>query len=188
MKFIEQKLAGLYLISPEPYEDKRGIFRRHFCQREFSEHHLMVDIKQCNISENTREFTLRGFHFQSPPFGENKLISCIRGNIHNIVLDVRPESNTYLKWQSFELSEKNRLSLYIPLGCANAFLTKQENTWVLYYHSEFFTPKAECGIKYNDPMFNFDWPADPTVISDKDANLPHFNQLYGDLNGANSNS
>jgi len=188
MKFIEQKLSGLYLIEPEPYRDKRGLLRRHFCQQEFAQHELMTNIKQCNISENKAKFTLRGFHFQLPPFGENKVISCVRGQIHNIVVDLRLESETYLEWQSFKLNSENRLSLYVPTGCANAYLTIEDKTWILYYHSEFFAPRAEGGIRYNDPMFQFDWPNEPAVISDKDANLPDLKLGDGGPNEANTNS
>ena len=137
MKFTEQKIEGVYLIEPEPYEDERGMLRRHFCQREFKDNNLMTDIKQTNVSENWKNHTLRGFHFQLPPHGENKIISCIKGNIYDIVVDLRKESKTYLKWQPFELTEDNRLSISLPIGCANAYLTLQDNTWIFYYHSEF---------------------------------------------------
>jgi len=173
MKFVEQKLKGVFIIEPEPHRDQRGLLRRHFCQREFGENSLMTDIKQCNVSENGKKYTLRGFHFQYPPFGENKVISCVMGRIHNIVVDVRKDSATYLEWESFQLSQENRLSLYVPIGCANAYLTLEDNTWILYYHSEFFTLGAEGRIRYNDPMFKFDWPENPAVISDKDKNIPN---------------
>ncbi len=174
MKFSEQKLEEVYLIEPEPYEDERGMLRRHFCQHEFAEYGLMTEIKQTNVSENRKKHTLRGFHFQSPPHGENKVISCIKGSIYDIVVDLRKKSKTHLQWQSFELTEENRLSLYVPIGCANAYLSLQDNTWILYYHSEFYTPGAENGIRYNDLFFKFKWPAEPKVISDKDLNLPDF--------------
>ena len=174
MKFTEQKIAGVYLIEPEPHEDERGMLRRHFCQREFKDNNLMTDIKQTNVSENRKKHTLRGFHFQLPPHGENKIISCIKGNIYDIVVDLRKESRTYLEWQSFELTEENRLSIYLPIGCANAYLTLQDNTWIFYYHSEFYAPGYEGGIRFNDPFFKFYWPAEPKVISDKDLNLSDF--------------
>ena len=136
MTFSEQKLEKVYLIEPEPHEDERGILRRHFCQNEFADFNLFNEIKQTNISENRKMNTLRGFHFQYPPHGENKVISCIKGRIYDIVVDLREKSETYLKWQSFELTEENRFSLYVPIGCANAYLTLQDNTWILYYHSE----------------------------------------------------
>ena len=93
-------------------------------------------IKQTNISENYKKYTLRGFHYQKKPYGEDKVISCIKGAIYNIVLDIRQNSKTYKKWQSFLLNEENKLNLILPKGCANAYLTLKDNTWILYYHSE----------------------------------------------------
>ena len=172
MNFIRQKFSGVYLIEPEPHEDERGMLRRHFCQHEFNEFGLMTDIKQCNVSENPQKHTLRGFHFQYPPHGENKVISCIKGSIYDIVVDLREESETYLQWQRFELTEENRLSIYVPIGCANAYITLSDNTRILYYHSEFYMPGDEGGIRYNDPFFKFHWPAEPEVISEKDLCIP----------------
>ena len=116
MKFTEQNIEGVYLIEPDPYKDERGMLRRHFCQKEFSDFGLMTEIKQTNISENKKKHTLRGFHYQYPPHGENKVISCIKGSIYDIVVDLREASETYLKWQHFELTEENRLSIYVPIG------------------------------------------------------------------------
>jgi len=175
MKFIKKNLSGLFIIKPEPYSDKRGLLRRHFCQQEFGEQGIMTDVKQCNISENRLSHTLRGFHYQHPPYGEDKILSCFKGAIYDVVVDLRRHSKTYLKWESFELTEQNRLSLYVPKGCANAYLTLQDNTWIFYYHSEFYTLGAEAAIRYNDPFFKFDWPAEPIVISDKDKCHPDFN-------------
>jgi len=177
MNFIEQKFEGVYLIEPDPHKDERGMLRRHFCQREFSMNNLMKEIRQTNVSENKKTHTLRGFHFQYPPHGENKVISCIKGGIYNIVVDLREKSETHLKWQSFELTEENRLSLYVPIGCANAYLTLQDNTWILYYHSEFYEPGNEGGIRYNDPLFNFRWPAEPKVISEKDKDYLNYESI-----------
>jgi dTDP-4-dehydrorhamnose 3,5-epimerase len=175
MRFTEQQIEGVYLIEPEPYKDERGMLRRHFCQNEFADFGLMTEIKQTNISENKKMHTLRGFHFQYPPYGENKVISCVKGSIYNIVVDLRKESNTFMKWQSFDLTEENRLSIYVPQGCANAYLTLQDNTWILYYHSEFYAPGGEGGICYNDPLFNFEWPCKkPAHLSEKDASWPNY--------------
>jgi dTDP-4-dehydrorhamnose 3,5-epimerase len=171
MKFSEKKLKGVYLIEPEPHVDERGMLRRHFCQHEFADYGLMTEIKQTNVSENRKKHTLRGFHFQFPPHGESKVVSCVKGSIFDIVVDLRKESKTYLQWQSFELTEENRLSLYVPTGCANAYLTLEKNSWILYYHSEFYSPGDEGSIRYNDPYFKFMWPAEPKVISDKDLNI-----------------
>ena len=169
-----QKLSGVFLIEPEPHSDERGMLRRHFCQKEFAAHGIMTDVKQCNVSENHKRHTLRGFHYQLPPYGENKILSCMKGAIYDVVVDMREDSESYLQWEAFDLTEENRLSLYVPIGCANAYLTLEDQTWIFYYHSEFYTPGAEAAIRYDDPAFGFNWPADPEVISDKDLNHPDF--------------
>lgn len=174
MKFSRQSIEGVYVIDPEPYGDDRGLFRRHFCAREFAAHGIATDICQCNVSENKFAYTLRGFHYQLPPHGEAKTLSCFRGVVYDIVVDVRPESRTYLKWISVELSEDNRRSIHVPPGCANAFLTLVDKTMVYYYCSNFYNPAAERGIGYKDPLFKFAWPAEPRVISAKDNSHPDF--------------
>lgn len=168
MKFLEQKIKGLYLIKPLPFKDKRGMLRRVFCKREFKKSKLRFDIKQINISENKKIYTLRGMHMQTKPFEESKVISCINGEIYNVVIDLRKNSKTKNKWQSFNLSEENRISLLVPKGCANGYLTLKNNTRVLYFHSEYYAPGYEQNINYNDPYFKVKWPYSPRVISKKD--------------------
>lgn len=174
MKFFEQKIKGVFLIHAEPFLDDRGAFRRHFCKKEFASHELATEVCQSNVSENKYKHTLRGLHYQLPPYGEGKTLSCLVGSIYDIVVDVRPDSPTYLQWLPFELSQENRQSLHVPPGCANAFLTLQDNCVIHYYCSQFYTPSAERGIRYNDPAFNFQWPFEPAVISDKDKSHPDF--------------
>ena len=168
MFFEKQKIKGLTLIMPEPFNDKRGLFRRIFCQNEFKKKKLNFEIKQSNISENKKIHTLRGFHYQENPYGEDKIITCIQGKIHNIVIDMRKKSKTYMQWKSFNLSENNRYSLLVPKGCANAYLTLKKKTWVLYFHSQIYKKGFEKSIKYNDPKFSLNWPYKPKVISKKD--------------------
>ena len=168
MFFEKQKIKGLTLIKPEPFNDKRGLFIRIFCQNEFKKKKLNFEIKQSNISENKKIHTLRGFHYQENPYGEDKIITCIQGKIHNIVIDMRKKSKTYMQWKSFNLSENNRHSLLVPKGCANAYLTLKKKTWVLYFHSQFYKKGFEKSIKYNDPKFSLNWPYKPKVISKKD--------------------
>lgn len=174
MIFHEQKLSGVFIITPEPFEDDRGIFRRHFCKHEFSEHGIVTNIEQCNVSENKYKHTLRGFHYQLQPYGEGKTLSCFKGAIYDIVVDIRPESSTYLKWIGIELSEDNLKTLHVPPGCANAFLTLIDDTVIHYYCSHPYVPEAERGIRYNDKLFKFVWPAKPSIISKKDLNHPDF--------------
>ena len=123
MIFQKQKIKDLIVINPEPYTDRRGLFRRVYCFNELKLKKINFKIKQANISENKDTQTLRGFHFQKFPYGEDKIISCVQGEIHNIVIDMRENSKTFKNWQSFCLSEKNRLGLLVPKGCANAYLT-----------------------------------------------------------------
>jgi len=168
MLFQKQKIKGLMLIKPEPFIDKRGLFRRIYCQKELKRNKINFNIKQINVSENKNIHTLRGFHYQKSPYGEEKIITCMKGEIHNIVIDMRKKSKTFMDWQSFNLSEVNRLALLVPKGCANAYLTLKKKTWVLYFHSQFFKPGFERSIRYNDPKFSFDWPNKAKVISKKD--------------------
>ena len=174
MRFYEQKLPGVYLIEPEPFSDQRGIFRRHFCVKEFAKHGIVTDVSQSNVSENKFAYTLRGFHYQVPPFGEGKTLSCLKGRIYDIIVDLRPDSPTYMQWVDFDLNEENRHSIHIAPGCANAFLTMETNCLIHYYCSQPYTPYAERGIRYNDPAFDFEWPNPPEVISKKDQNHPEF--------------
>jgi len=177
MKFHSQKIPGVFLIEPTPFIDDRGVFRRHFCDVEFSQYGIVTDVRQCNVSENRYAHTLRGFHYQLPPFGEGKTLSCLKGSIYDIIVDLRPESPTYMQWVSFELNEDNRQTIHIAPGCANAFLTLEDNCLIHYYCSQPYTPNAERGIRYNDPAFDFKWPHEPAAISEKDLNHPDFIKL-----------
>jgi dTDP-4-dehydrorhamnose 3,5-epimerase len=174
MKFHPQTIGGVYLIEATPFVDERGTFRRHFCAEEFRQHGLATAVAQANLSENPHALTLRGFHYQLPPHGEGKTLSCLRGKIHDIVVDLRRDSPTFMKWRAFTLDETNRQSLHVPPGCANAFLTLVDHCLVQYYCSYPYTPAAERGIRFNDPAFDFVWPAEPLHISDKDRFQPDF--------------
>lgn len=174
MRFKEQEIPGLWLIEADPYKDERGEFRRHFCAKEFADHNIEAQISQTNLSTNFAKHTLRGFHYQMKPFEEYKTISAMNGGIYNIVVDLRPTSPMFLKWLSFEITEKNKLSLHVPGGCANAYLTIADDTVIHYYMSEFYAPDSYRGFRYNDPLFNFDWPCEPKMISEKDLNYPDF--------------
>ena len=178
MKFVELGLRGVWLIEPELLTDERGAFHRSFCAREFEQQGLAPTVLQGNISENPHEATLRGFHFQLRPHEEAKTISCFTGALFDIVVDLRPESPTFMQWVSAEFSAADRRSLHIPAGCANAWLTTAPNTAVHYYMSELYAPASYRGFRYNDPAFSFRWPREPRVISDKDRRLPDFDQAW----------
>ena len=174
MKFHKQQFEGVYLIEAEPIADNRGSFRRHFCQEAFQKIGLKIKIVQTNISENKKKHTLRGFHYQRPPHEEAKVLTCLNGVFYNVVVDLRPDSESYLKWMSIELQAEDNLSLYIPPGCANGCLTLEDSTTILYYMSEFYSPGSSTGFRYNDPLFSVKWPAEPAVISEKDENFDDF--------------
>ena len=174
MKFFNQSIEGLVLIKPEVFEDNRGAFRRNFCAKELKEHGINFSVCQGNISENFRQYTLRGFHYQKNPSNESKVLTPISGNIYNVVIDLRPRSSTFLKWLSIEVSAERRESLHVPAGCANAFLTTSENTVVHYYMGDYFKPESYSGFRYNDPYFNVQWPHEPQVISQRDADFSDF--------------
>ncbi len=176
MKFIKQKIKNLYLIKPSPFKDKRGIFRRNFCSNLQRKNRLNGNVKQANISENFKKLTLRGFHYQKYPYGEDKTLCCIKGEIYNVTIDLRKSSKTYKKWKGFYLNDKNRYLVHVPKGCANAFLTLKDNTIVHYYCSQNYNPKAEKGIRYNDKKFNIKWPKKPNIISKKDLKHKDFSE------------
>ncbi len=174
MRFQEQSITGVWVIDVEPHIDERGILRRHFCSKEFAAHGLCSQVVQGNISENTHSHTLRGFHYQEPPHGEAKTLSCLAGSVHAVVADIRPDSPTYLRWIAVDLTAENRRSLHIPVGCAMAILTLEDRTLMHYYMSELFDGASYRGFRHDDPTFGVVWPAQPRVISEKDRSYPNF--------------
>jgi dTDP-4-dehydrorhamnose 3,5-epimerase len=174
MKFHSQSIPDLFLIIPDLHQDERGVFRRSFCEAEFEEQGIKFRALQGNITQNFKKHTLRGFHYQIFPYSESKVISCVTGALYNIVLDLRKDSTAYRQWVALEISDKKKESIYVPEGCANAFLTMSDNTIVHYYMGAMFAPDASRKIRYNDPMFSFEWPCEPKVISEKDLNSPDF--------------
>jgi dTDP-4-dehydrorhamnose 3,5-epimerase len=173
MIFTEIKIKGVYLIEPEFLNDERGFFARSFCKEEFQKHGLETDIVQCNISYNKKKGTLRGMHYQIPPFEEAKIVSCTKGSIYDVVVDLRRSSSTCCHWFAIELSEKNFNMMYIPKGCAHGFQTLEDDTTVFYQMTNFFHPECSRGVRWDDPSFKIDWPVDkPLIISKKDQNYP----------------
>ncbi len=175
MIFHKLKLEGAYRIDLEPREDERGFFARAWCQRELAEHGLETRVVQSNLSYNRHKGTLRGMHYQAPPHEEVKLVRCIRGSIFDVILDLRPDSPTYLQWVGVELTAANRQMLYVPRGFAHGFQTLEDDTEVFYHVSEFYHPEAERGVRWNDPQFAIQWPAvEKRIISPKDQNWPDY--------------
>ena len=178
MKFIETPLEGAYLIELEKKGDDRGFFARAFCKNEFESHNLNNNIVQINNSLSRDKGTLRGLHYQLSPKSEDKIVRCIRGSLYDVIVDLRPTSETFKQWFGTELSAENRNSLFVPRGFAHGFITLEEDTEAFYLVTEFYSPVHERGIRYNDPAFNIKWQIAPIVISEKDNNHPYFNPDY----------
>jgi dTDP-4-dehydrorhamnose 3,5-epimerase len=175
--FTETKLKGAFIIDLDRKEDERGFFARAFCQQEFKIHGLNPLIAQANVAYNRRKGTVRGMHFQYPPAAETKLVRCTRGAILSIIVDLRPESATYLQHVALELSEDNQRALYVPERFAHGYQVLCDETTTSYQVGEFYTPAAESGLMYNEPRLGLDWPLPVTVISDKDMKFPLFDQI-----------
>ena len=181
MIFTETRLPGAYTIDVERREDSRGFFGRVFCQREFEAHGLKPLVAQANVAFNHQKGTLRGMHFQSPPAAETKLVRCTRGAILDIIVDLRPESPTYLKHIAVELSAKNHRALYVPERFAHGYQVLEPETETSYMVGEFYSPPNERALRYDDPKLGLSWPLPVSVISDKDRNAPFLETWYDRL-------
>ena len=174
MKFTETELKGAFVIEMVPRVDERGFFARTFCAHEFSENGLKSNMVQSNLSKSTLKNTLRGMHYQVNGAEEAKLVRCTRGKIRDVIIDIRPESATYCKHFSIELTDENYKMLYVPEGFAHGFITLTDNCEVFYQVSNFYTPNSEKGIRWNDTLFNIEWPTKNPIISEKDNAHPDF--------------
>lgn len=182
MKFIKQKINKLYLIKPKLYRDNRGSFRRVFCKKNFIKKNINFKFVQSNVSENLKKGTLRGFHFNKTLKRESKVISCVSGRIFLVVIDLRKKSKTYLKKINFNLSLKNKYSVFIPSGCANAFLTLENNTVIHYLMGDYFEKKNDGGFNYKSNNLNIKWPIKPKIISKKDLSLSDLKNIKENIN------
>lgn len=178
MIFTETKLKGAYIVDLEPHYDSRGYFGRAWCKKEFEKHGLNANLVQCNISYNKVRGTTRGMHYQIDPYSETKFVRCIKGALYDVIIDLRKESDTYGKWIGIELSEKNGRAIYVPEGFAHGFQTLEDDTYVFYQVTEFYTPNAEKGIRWDDSSFNIKWPIgkEDVIISEKDRSWESFNK------------
>jgi dTDP-4-dehydrorhamnose 3,5-epimerase len=174
MIFKESKLAGAFEIHIEPRADERGFFARSWCQHEFEEHGLNPDLVQCNISYNPRKGTMRGMHYQADPHAEAKLVRCIKGAVYDVVIDLRPQSPTFMEWIGVRLTAEDRNMIYVPEGCAHGFLTLEDESEVFYQMSAFYHADSAGGVRWNDPAFNIVWPAEPVLISERDRTYAAF--------------
>ena len=174
MKFIQTSIIGAYRIELEKKVDDRGFFARTWDSNEFKKRGLSTEFVQASMSSTSKSGTLRGMHFQKPPHAENKLIRVTRGIIYDVMIDLREHSQTYMQWFGTELSDTNRLSLYIPEGIAHGFITLSDNVELHYFMTAYYEPEAQSGVRYDDPAFNIKWPIEVAKISKKDASYPDF--------------
>ncbi len=181
MLFTETGLAGAFMIDLDRREDERGFFARAFCQKEFAAQGLEPTFVQSNLCLNANAGTLRGMHFQYPPAAETKLVRCLRGAILDVIVDLRPESSTYLKHVAVELNEDNWRALYVPERFAHGYQTLTDNTVTSYHMSEFYTPSAQGGLRHDDPALAIVWPMPVSVISENDRSLQRYSRMEGQI-------
>lgn len=183
MRFHETQLAGVFLIDLDPRHDHRGFFARTFCAQEFSDHGLCSNFVQHSVSHSHLKGTLRGMHFQRAPHNEVKVVSCRKGAIWDVIVDLLPDSATFGQWQGFELSCENCRQLYIPEGFAHGFQTLSDNTELGYLISAFYAPASAAGLRYDDPAFGIVWPLPVTAISESDRTWPDFEKALLPMGG-----
>jgi dTDP-4-dehydrorhamnose 3,5-epimerase len=174
MKFTKTAIDGAYIIDVTRIGDDRGFFGRLWCQKEFEEMGLVANICQSNIGVSSKAGTLRGLHFQKPPYQEVKIVRCSRGAMFDVIVDLRPDSRTFKHWFGVELNQNNARMLYVPEGCATGYQTLVDDTEMYYHASQFYHPESATGVRYNDPAFNIEWPLEISVISDNDTSWPDF--------------
>jgi dTDP-4-dehydrorhamnose 3,5-epimerase len=171
----QTKLRGAFIIEPERFDDERGFFARAWSRKDFASLGTQIDFIAGNISFNTQRGTLRGMHYQDAPFGQGKLVRCTRGAIFDVGVDIRPESRTFRQWIGVELSETNRLMLYLPPDLAHGYITLEDNTEIYYQVTSDYVPESNRGFRWNDPAFAINWPWEGTpILNDRDCNYPDF--------------
>lgn len=176
MLFTKTDLDGVWLIEARPATDERGSFARTFCTDEMERHALETRFVQHSLSRSTRKHTLRGLHFQHAPHREVKLVSCLKGAIWDVAVDLRPQSPAFGRWTAAELTAENMRQLYIPEGFAHGFLSLTDDVTVGYLISARYDPATAAGIRYDDPAIAIEWPATPAVMSEKDRHWPLLSQ------------
>lgn len=175
MIFKETAVKDAYIIEIERRTDDRGFFARTWCRKEFEAQGLNTNLVQANVAFNIKRGTLRGMHYQISPYEETKLIRCTKGAIYDVIIDIRRNSPTYMKWIGAELTADNYRMLYVPEGFAHGYQTLQDNSEVSYQVSQFYTPNSEQGVRWNDPAFKITWPeTEKVIISEKDRSWPDY--------------
>ncbi|MGI8654644.1 MAG: dTDP-4-dehydrorhamnose 3,5-epimerase [Pyrinomonadaceae bacterium] len=174
MIFTETKLKGAFIVEPERLADERGFFARSWSAREFAQRGIDSRLVECNISFNKKKGTLRGMHFQTAPHAQAKLVRCTMGAIYDVIIDLRPASQTFRQWIAAELSAANGRMLFVPEEFAHGFQTLEGNTEVFYQMAEYYAPESGSGVRWNDPAFGIEWPPDERIIIDRDQQYPDF--------------
>jgi len=174
MRFRKTKIKGVYIIEPKPKIDKRGYFLRAFCRKEMMRLDIDFNIVQSNRNFTKKKGTIRGLHYQISPCQEDKIIQCLKGEVYDVLLDLRANSPTFGKWISERLSEKNKRMILVPKGCANGIQTLTDNCLIEYFVSEYYSPKNEAGIRWNDPFFKIKWPIKKVFSSEKDKRWKYY--------------
>jgi dTDP-4-dehydrorhamnose 3,5-epimerase len=182
MKFTESNLKGSFIIDPELNKDERGWFARTYCKNEFQQIGHSKEWVQINHSFTAKKGTIRGMHFQFPPYSEIKMLRCISGVVFDVIVDIRKESPTFLNWVGLELSAENKKMLFIPEGFAHGFQTLTDNAELIYHHSSFYVPGHEGGLRFDDKRLNIKWPCPVTEISERDSHHPHLTEEFNGIN------
>jgi dTDP-4-dehydrorhamnose 3,5-epimerase len=172
--FTETSLSGAFVLDIERRIDERGFFTRTYCQREFESHGLLPTAAQCNLAFNARAGTLRGMHWRAQPLSEAKLVRVVRGAILDVIIDLRPNSSTYLRHEAVELNAENHRALYVPPMFAHGFQTLTDHTEVFYHMSELYDPEFDRAARWNDPAFGIRWPLPNPILNERDRSYPDF--------------
>lgn len=172
--FLPTSLAGAFILELDRRNDDRGYFARTWCQREFEEQGLNSSLVQCSVSHSLRRQTLRGMHWQASPHGEVKIVRCTRGAIWDVIIDLRPESLTYMSHLGVELTAESGRALYVPEGVAHGFVTLVDGSEVFYQMSKFHEPAFARGVRWNDPAFAIEWPVSAPILHPRDAAYPDY--------------
>lgn len=176
-------IAGAFVVQSTPRGDSRGSFMRLFCAHDFAEANGARQIVQINWSHTVLAGTVRGLHFQQGADADAKWVRCMEGCVWDVIVDLRPDSPTFMQWHAVELSAENCRAVFIPEGCAHGFQSLEPDSRLLYLHTAFHNPAAERGVAFNDPQLAIAWPRDVTLLSDRDRALPTVQTLFGQAAG-----
>ena len=174
MLFNKTQIKGAWLVNLQRIGDERGFFARAWCAKEFEKYGISSKLSQANLSYSLKCGTLRGMHYQVEPNSEMKAVRCIRGALFDVIIDLRPKSETYKQWIGYELNDENKLMLVVPEGCAHGFLTLSDKSEAFYLSSVAYAPDSERGLRWDDPSFNIKWPFNPIEISNKDKSWSNY--------------